>query len=70
MIMCPEFPRSADARLYFVDDEQDVVFFGERAETAEEGGRGVVVAAFGLDGFYDHGAGWEVVRCDYAFHVC
>jgi hypothetical protein len=53
----PELSCGADAGLDFVDDEEDVVSLGEFAEAAEEVGRGVIVAAFGLDGFYDYGDG-------------
>ena len=56
----PEFPSCTDTGLHFVDDEEDVVFLGDFAEAAEEVWCGVVVAAFGLDGFDDYGGGWVV----------
>ncbi len=55
VVMGPKFARGADAGLHFVDDEEDVVFFGDVAEAFEEGGGGVVVPALGLDGFDDDG---------------
>lgn len=54
VLVGPEFAGGADAGLDFVDDEEDVVALGDVAEALEEGGRGVVVASLGLDGFnYD-----------------
>ncbi len=64
MFVRPELARGADAGLDFVDDEHDVVAFRDFAETCEEGGRGVVVAAFGLDGF-DHDGCDRVVEVLY-----
>jgi hypothetical protein len=62
--VCPELAGCANARLHFVYDHQDVVFLGQSAQAAEEGGRGVVVAAFGLDWLDDYGTGREMVRGD------
>ena len=55
VLMGPELAGGADAGLDLVDDEEDVVLGGQLSEAAEEGGRGVVVAAFGLDGLDDDG---------------
>jgi hypothetical protein len=57
VLVGPEFARCADACLHFVDDEEDVGALGQVAEPAEEGGGGVVVAAFGLHGLDDYGGG-------------
>jgi len=69
VIMCPEFASSSNSGLHLVDDHKDVVFLGQSTETTEEGRGGVVVASFGLDGFDNYGAGWEMVGCDEAFDV-
>ena len=70
MVVSPEFSGRPDTGLHFVDDEEDVVFFGKGTERAEEGRRGVVIAAFGLDGFDYYSAGGKVV-CSYeALDVC
>lgn len=37
VLVGPELARGTDAGLHFVDDEEDVVLFGELAEAAEEG---------------------------------
>lgn len=55
VLVGPEFPGGADSSLDLVDDEEHVVAFCDFAEAAEEGGGGVVVATFGLDGLDDDG---------------
>lgn len=57
VLVGPELASSADTSLYLVDDEENVVLCGKFAQAAEEGGRGVVVATFGLDGLNDDGGG-------------
>ena len=57
MIMSPEFAGCTNTGLDFVYDEEDVVFLCEGAQTAEERGGSVVVAAFGLDWLDYYGAG-------------
>lgn len=57
VLVGPELASGADAGLDLVDDEEDIVLCGQLAQAAEEGGRGVVVAAFGLDGLDDDGGG-------------
>ena len=59
--MRPELACCTDASLDFVNDEEDVVFLCDFAEPLEEEGGGVVVAAFGLDGFDHGGDGFVVV---------
>ena len=58
VVVGPKLASGTDSGLYLVDDEENVVFSGKLAQTAEEGGRGVVVAAFGLDGLDDDGCRW------------
>jgi len=69
VIVRPELARGADARLHLVDDEQDVVLARQLAQAFEEGGRGVVVAAFGLDGLDDDGGGRERPFFDQALRL-
>ena len=67
VLVGPEFACCADAGLDLVDDEEDVVPFGDFAEAAEERGGSVVVAAFGLDGFDDDGRNGVVKGLHYVF---
>lgn len=60
MFVGPELARRANTCLDFVHDEHDIVAFSDVAETLEESWRGVVVAAFGLDGFNHNSCDWVV----------
>lgn len=64
VLVGPELAGGADAGLHLVDDEEHAVLLGDLAQAAEEGGRGVVVAALGLNGLDDDGARGHVVVLD------
>lgn len=55
VVVGPELARGANTGLHLVNDEEDVVALRDLAQAAEEGGRGVVVAALGLDGLHHDG---------------
>ena len=60
-------PHGAHAGLDLVDDEDDVVSCCDVTEALEEGWGGVVVSAFGLNRFDDHGRDGVVEGLDCAF---
>ena len=50
----PEGAGRSDSGLNLVDDEKDVVLFGDHSELTEKLGRGVLVSSFGQDRLDDH----------------
>ena len=60
MFVSPEFACGANTGLDFVDDQKDIMASGDLTEASKESWGGVVVAAFGLDGFDYHGGDWVV----------
>ncbi|KAI3477165.1 hypothetical protein L1887_61159 [Cichorium endivia] len=58
----PECARRAHARLDLVDDHKHAVLLGDVSQALEEGGRGVVVTALGLDGLDDERGHGTVCR--------
>jgi hypothetical protein len=56
----PKGTRCTDARLDLVDDEECSMLLGDQTEGTEKGRRGVFVASFGEDGFYDDCGDWLV----------
>ena len=64
MFVSPELACGANAGLNFVNNKKDIMASGDLTEAFEESWGGVVVAAFGLDGFYHHGSDWVVEVLD------
>ena len=49
VLIGPHFPRDADARLHFIDDEQKLVFVGELAKRVKKLRTKMIVAALALN---------------------
>ena len=64
MFVSPELACRANAGLDFVDNKKDVMASGDITEASEESWGGVVVAAFGLDGFDYYSGDWVVKVLD------